>query len=663
MYDTVELHPGADSPRQEKHGTLALDPMHIPGIDPDDPRGLIPVTLMSAPLHVEIPMWNPEPEPLDSPHILMLHWRRGGFERVVDQCEIVAPPPPLPDIHVMHVPQEILREQSGTVELYYSVTDSFGNPSFMDPKVLTVDMDRPLLVRPEDRLQFDVEPVPVMDEQYLLDHPQVAFHLPVYNVRADKDRIEFRLSNIPNPPPSGPVGEYTLASSNDPLVVYLGAEAFRTLVNGDAYIFYRVFDEAGNYSDRSAGLAFQLALKPLPGVLPKPQIAPPAYDDSLIKRDDARAGVFVRITEYANWAPGDQVLVYWKGRAAPIQEVTGFPFDVEIPWSVLRGPLTDPLVAESVPVHYEIIRDNLPPFRSFAILVDVNLTVAGQDHVDAPALLNANLPVAEIWGITSNLQNVVNHDDNPAGARARVVLYENPLPGHVLGFFWNGIGPVASYTVQAGDVEGQLVFSTVIPWAVMEGIINPALPVYYTTSNGVNEQQANNTLVNVNTGALISFRPPVLGHTLTGPAGYLSCCSKPEIFYGVTWQIAPDERFELNDEVHFFWEGYISNNWEPPALEESKFQQVLIFDTHDKLEKGLDVVVEPYEDRVVPMRDYGSASASYKLRRGGSLIGESVPKRIRIDLTYAGSGDYCKAGDIISCSTEGVATLEERKEH
>lgn len=662
MSDTDELHPGDDSPWQKKQATLALSPLVVPGIDPNDPRGLIPISLMGGPLCVEIPPWDPEPDPLNTPHILRLHWRREGSAREVDQRKIFAPPPPLPDIHVMHVPLEILREQSGTVEVYYSVTDSYGNPSFMDPKLLTVDIDRPQLVRPEDRLGFVDEPLPVMDEQYLLDYPHVAFHLPFYNIRADRDRVEFRLANVPNPPASAPVGAYTLVSSNDPLVVYLEAAAFRTLANGDAYIFYRVFDEVGNYSERSAGLAFQLALKPMPGELPMPQIAPPAYDDSLIKRDDARANVFVRITAYPNWAPGDQVRVYWKHRAAPIQEVTGFPFDVEIPWNVLRGPLTDPLIAESVPVHYEIIRGNLPPFRSFAISVDMNLTVAGQDHADAPALLNVDLPLAEVWGLTSNLQNVVNHEDNPAGARARVLLYENPQPGQVLGFYWNGIGPVASYTVQPGDVEGQLVFSTVIPWAVMEDIINPALPVYYTTSNGVNEQQANNTRVNVNTGALIEFLLPVLEHTLTGGGGYLSCCSTPEIFSGVRWKIAPDVRFELNDEVFFFWEGYCSSNWAPPVLEESKFSQVLVFDTQGKLENGLDVLVKPYEDRVLPMRDYGSASAWYQVRRGGSLIGKSLPRRIRIDLIYPGSGGYCQAGDIISCSNEGVATLEGKRQ-
>ncbi|MCJ7959398.1 MAG: hypothetical protein MUW57_23350 [Pseudomonas sp.] len=611
---------------------------------------------MLAPLEVRIPMWNPPPEPLDSPHILTLYWERGGSVVYSDSLTITSPPPPLLPEYVMFIPLLVLRAQSGQVQLYYSITDSFGGVSVLDPKrTLTVDMDAPRLLNPTDRLDFVTSPMPAVDETYLSDHPQVAFHVPPYVGRDDHDQIHFYLSNSANPPVAGEDGTYELVSSTDPLIALLDADAFRHLSNGDAYLFFRIFDEAGNFSDRSAGLAFQLALTAMPGPRPDPQIVPPRYDDLLINREDARAGVFVRVRAYTDWAPGDEVIVYWKGRPTVSTPVTSFPVDVEIPWDVLRGPLTDPLVAEAVPVRYEIIRGSLPPFPSFNILVNVNLTVAGQDHANAPALLNQDLPVAQVWGLVSNTQNVVNHDDNPAGARARVFLYENPLPGQILRFYWNGTGPVATYTVQAGDVEGQLVFSTVIPWAVMAGFIDPALPVYYTTSNGVNDQQTRNTLVNVNTGALIAFPAPILRHTLVGGASYLSCCSKPEVFSGVAWQVAPDDRFELNDEVMFFWEGYGNNNWEPPVIDDSKYDDVKSFDNNSDLMNGLSFNVEPYEQKVVPMRNYGSARVWYRVRRSGAFIGESLSRRIRIDLNYS-TGGYCKAGDIISCSAEGVPT-------
>lgn len=642
-------------------GVLARDEMDIPGVDPADPIGLIKAAFMLAPLEVRIKQWAPPPEPLDTPHILTLHWVRGGVEVFSTDKEVTAPPPDLPDEHILHIPLPVLREQSGPVDIYYSVTDSFGGVAEPAPrKRLTVDMDSPQLLNPADHMEFLVPPSPVVDETYLIDNDPVGLTVPPYTGRDDGDNIHFYVSNLANPPEGSEVGVYVLVSATDPLIAYLDADVFRTLNNGPAYLFHRIFDRAGNFSIRSAGLPFTLSLIPAPGPRPLPEIFPAErYSDGLINREDARAGIFVRVNLYLNWAPGDRVIVYWKGRPTPIQDVLGFPTDVLIDWTVLRGPLIEPLVPETVPVRYEIIRGSLPPFPSFNISVNQNLTIAGQDHGNAPAVLNLDLPVAEVWGLVSNTQNVVNHSDNPAGARARVLLYDNPAAGQILRFFWNGIGPVATYTVQAGDTAGQLVFSSVIPWAVMAGIIHPALPVYYTTDNGVNIQQSDNALVNVNTGALIQFPMPVLKHTLVGGGVKLTCCSMPEIFYGVTWHVVSDDRFELGDVVHFRWAGFDNNNWSPPFISESIYTENRSFNTGADLENGLSFIVQPYEDKVVPMRDSRTAQAWYEVRRAGALIGESPPRRIRVDLLYPEIG-YCKAGDVILCTSDGIATLINR---
>lgn len=657
MSSTPNPGTGTGSASLNAKGVLSLAPMDITGVDPLDPAGLIKRNVLLADLEVKIPMWGPGPVPLDSPHTLDLILMQGAAVIHTESKTVTAPPPPFPTEHVLYIPTIVMQSLSGTVQLYYVVTDSFGGRSELVPKrTLTIDQNNPELVDPAHHLEFVVPPSPAVNETYLLNNDPVAFDLLPYTGRSDGDKIHLYLSNSANPPVAGPDYIYELVLSGDPLIVYLPADKFRGLINGAAFIFYRIFDRAGNFSVRSAGLPFQLALIPLPGPRPLPEIYPPErYSDALINREDARAGIYVRINGYTDWAPGDQVRVYWKGRPAPLQEVFGFPTDVPIDWSVLRGPLTAPLAPETVPVRYEIIRGSLPPFPSFAIPVNVNLTVAGQDHANAPALLNLDLPVAEVWGLVSNTKNVVNHDDNPAGARARVLLYQDPQPGQIVRFYWNGIGPVASYTVQPGDVEGQLVFSTVIPWAVMEGFIHPALPVYYTTSNGVNDQQADNTFVNVNTGTLIQFPAPVLNHTLVGGAGNLSCCSQPEVFFGVHWHVTADPFFELNDVVRFFWEGYDNNNWSPPVIVESMFAENGVFNNSADLANGLNFVVAPYEDKVVPMKDFGTAKAWYQVRRGGALIGESLPRRIRVDLNYS-SGGYCKAGDVISCSNTGVAT-------
>ncbi|MBO0496771.1 hypothetical protein [Pseudomonas sp. Marseille-Q1929] len=646
-------------PQLTHSGTvLALGPMEIPGVDPLDPEGLVPVHLLLTDLLVRVPRWLPAPEPADTPHRLFLIWLRDGIERQADFRLVNAPPPPLPPFIEVHVPLLMLRERSGTVELFYRVVDSEGQSSELDPKLtLTIDLDGPELLRPDDQLSFVTPPVTGIDELYLATNDPVRFNVPPYLRRSRLDRIEMFLSNSPNPPAAGPDGVHILENISDPLVVELAADAFRRLNNGPAFIFYRVFDRAGNFSTRSAGLPFVLNLIASPGVpLAAPRIRPPAYDDSLIKRDDARAGVVVLIDPYLNWASGDHARVFWDDRpVADAPVLDGVVTEVPIPWLTMRGPLPV-LVAEEVRVRYEIIR-GLSTFPSFARRIQQDFRVAGQDHAGAPALLNPDLPLAEVRGLVSDEPNVVDHRDQDVGARARVFLYDDPQPGQVLRFFWNGIGPVATKTVQPGEVGGQLVFSSVIPWAVMEGIINPALPVYYTTDNGVNQQQSANTLVNVNTGAVASFPVPVIRHTLLGGTGtFLTCCSSPEIFFGVTWEVVPHADFELNDEIRFFTHGYNNNGWDDPVVEESRFAERQSFSTPMDLANGLKFTVAPFDPVVYSLRLRSTAQAWYEVWRGPSKIGQSVLRRFRVDLAYPTVG-FCKAGDVISCSSDGVPTL------
>ncbi|WP_251029443.1 hypothetical protein [Pseudomonas fluorescens] len=190
---------------------LALPPMDIPGVDPLDPRGLVAARLLLAPLLVRIPLWAPPPEAADTPHRLSLFWERDGLQRLADFQIINAPPPDLPAFIEMHVPLAMLRERSGTVELYYRVVDSEGQPSELDPKLtLTIDMNSPELLRPNDALSFVNDPIAGVDEDYLANFNPVRFNLPRYQGREAWDHIEMFLSNSPNPPAAAPDGVYIL---------------------------------------------------------------------------------------------------------------------------------------------------------------------------------------------------------------------------------------------------------------------------------------------------------------------------------------------------------------------------------------------------------------------------------------------------------------------
>lgn len=249
-------------------GVLSLAPMDITGVDPLDPTGLIKRNVLLADLEVKISMWGPGPVPLDSPHILDLILMQGATVIYTQSKTVTAPPPPFPIEHVLYIPTLVMQSLAGLVQLYYVVTDSFGGPSELDPKrTLTIDQSNPELLDPADHLEFVVPPSPAVDETYLLNNDPVALHLLPYTGRSDGDDIHLYLSNSANPPVAGPDYIYKLVLSSDPLIVYLPADKFRVLISGAAFIFYRIFDRAGYFSVRSAGLPFQLSLIPLPGHL------------------------------------------------------------------------------------------------------------------------------------------------------------------------------------------------------------------------------------------------------------------------------------------------------------------------------------------------------------------------------------------------------------
>lgn len=64
----------------------------------------------------------------------MIYWERAGTVVYSDSIIVQSPPPPVPDMYTLFIPLLVLRAQSGPVELYYSVTDSFGGRSELNPK-------------------------------------------------------------------------------------------------------------------------------------------------------------------------------------------------------------------------------------------------------------------------------------------------------------------------------------------------------------------------------------------------------------------------------------------------------------------------------------------------------------------------------------------------
>lgn len=649
--------PGTGSRRND---VLMLDEFEeIVGVPVSDPEGLIISPYRDMPLECLIKKWLPGPT-LGRTNTLQLIWRVGGVdvvadEFVFDETSYAAAFFPYP----LHVPVDYMLDFDAVIALRYRIKEE-GSPDVDSPsRPLRLDRNAPVFTSPSDTPHFD-DPTIVasgITEAVLLANEYISVILPPFTVRAAGDRVALYLSDETPPFPSIPTLFTTFNFTDDPLVIEVHRDFFRALPNGTAYLTARAFDRSGNYSPLSASSAFQVNLIPSPADLPAPDIRPPAYLDLLLKRDDARAGIAARIpSAYTGYMPGDQVVMIWDGRSVlPAVTITGFPFAVTIPWSILRVP--GPLVREHVPVRYEIHRPGISPFPSPVAFFWVDWTLAGQDHAGAPALLNPTLAPVRVIGNGSGLTNELDIRDQVSGASVWVRLYVDPQPGEVLALYWGSRGPLAYYTVQTGDVFDQLVqFVPIVSGAdiVAEGN-HPALPVFYTTSNGVNEQHAPETLVNVHVDPPVALAAPIIGHTK--PNGvYVTCESVPAICHGVRWTVPADTHMQLNDEVRFFWQGFLNNNWSSP-IDGTDFEaQVLV--NADHLVNGVLFVVLPWETKVEPMRDFASATATYYVYRGGALIGESSVGRVRLDRKYPGSGNICQPGDVGFCDGTDVQWLE-----
>lgn len=633
-----------------------LDSVTIPGVNTTDGRGVVPLALLLAPLKVLVPAWEPAPraaqggDPGDPVHTLQLRWVSDDGDRLLAEKTVLAPPPAIPnfDEHEIEIPLIHLRSRSRVAQLYYTVLTGDTGLTYNTSRVtITIDLEAPTLIAPTDKAQFVVPPVPAIDAQYLTAHQPTAFYIPVYSVRAPNDRVEFFLSNTPKPALKPADGGSLVNFSTTPWTATLNSDAFRDLNSGPAYVFYRVYDETGNYSNMSAGLPFVLGLG-----LPAPSIRPPIYNDQLIKRDDARVneggGVFVGIDAYPGWSAAAQheVIVYWDDRPTTRRVVTQLPFDVDIPWTVLRGPAAV-LQAQTVQVRYEIYGLNPTPTSSLSLPVNVNLTIAGQDHPNAPALLNPTLAPVEIVGRT--VTNTLGDSDRGYPVRVRVRLFDTPKVGESLNLFWNGVGPVSTYSVKAGDIAGTWVFFPDVPWSVVAGTSVTPYSVHYTTNNGFNEQRSPITSVNTQ---FIPLPAPVIQHTLTN--GYLNCSSKTDLVNGVPWsmlengvrwKIAPNSNIREGDTLKCTWQGFNENNW-------STVNTNVVVSRSLRWEQantvaGAIIVFDSFDTVLLPLRKFCSATATYQVLRDNAVVSESLPGRVRVDLTY-GTGRYCSPNGIVS---------------
>lgn len=620
---------------------LALEAPKVPVILKDEngqesPEGLLPRDALSVDLAVDVPNWSAAFTAEEPLYIIDISWtlEGGPFTSVFrDEYEE-------PGDKTLKVPRD--KMDQGTYSLSYRVNYG-GNHLYSALKRVTVDRSPPN--DNQEPVRLDMLDVPgVITDDYLTQHGKVEFQVPLYVDAKVRDRAIFYWSDDPTPPDSEiEIGEKTFNQQDiddKRLIITVPESVIRQRGTGQRYVFYRLRDWAGNRGPRSTLLAVSVDLNAAPGDLKPPRV--PLSVRGLLDRRHAREGavdegaVTVEIDEYDDVAVGDQILIKWNSHdlGSVDADPDGFPLKTTVPWATL---IDDGLGPAQATVLYRVRRGGTLTLPSPEIKVPYNFTVAGQDHDSAPALLNPTLAKLQVYGAVSNQLNTLLPGDFGKPAEARLTLYDNPLPGQKVFLYWGTIpSPVAEYEVKSGDVAGKIIPLS-IAWEFIEkDKVNPALPTWYTTSNGVNEQLAQVTPLNLAIVIIDNLPEPVFTHA--DRDGVLHCCARPRLWEGVWVHIKGNAAFAENDVVELTWQGCANQNGSSPiAGTDDSFEVTL---TDDQARDGFDVHVSDYPRLIAPMVDNGSALCRYYLRKHSGGLGSSKPDFVIINRTMP-SGAVC----------------------
>ncbi|RAS21134.1 MULTISPECIES: hypothetical protein [unclassified Pseudomonas] len=297
-------------PMDLTHNDGVLEPPLAPAMlddITDGAPGLLPVAALSQPLRIEVPQWPISSPGPDMPETLSLYW---GGELVDAKTWYAAINP---DELFIDVPTDSLLKE-GEFQVTYRVLGYNGVEIGSKPLTLTIDRTAPVLGGDRGRLEFpDLGSQPVTDK-FLKDNGEVLRgQVPVYQTFMPGDTIVYYWDD--EPLDNTQVGEVTLTSQDagNPVIIEYDGKMIRERGDGGRYAQYLVRDRAGNSSPVSVPKAVTVDAKPIPRVLPRPEVplATGSQEQVTLKLVDVDEPVEIRIPGTAVIHPGEPFTVEW----------------------------------------------------------------------------------------------------------------------------------------------------------------------------------------------------------------------------------------------------------------------------------------------------------------------------------------------------------------
>jgi hypothetical protein len=640
--DAINKENAAGFAAAEAAGVATVPTLPAPDISNVEPDGLILIKYLFDDLVVKLTKpWQFLPQLGESDFVTFIWHVEGSVAFDLEPIELVGP------ITADDFPVEVTIPQayflnSAKVRVSYRV-----NNLFVDSEVFEVSSDRTIII---DRVapgggqvlnaaRFLLDPITEYDSSNATAEVDVPGD---YLDRKAFDTVLCYLSDRDTLPTRPAIHEQSFAAVSGPMRVNIPMAEIRKFAGAPLlYFFYRLRDRAGNISAQYSFVASTgLQLNAPPANLSVPEV--PAYDsDLLVNREDARRIVSVRVRHYDNLLADDQCVVEWDGIKLPPVPVSALPFSVSVEWSVLIAKGANLRRIINLPVRYSILRagDTVGPgIISPVKRVTVDMTIAGQENPQAPALLNRQLALVNIHGAVSQIPNRLDSSDANQPVRASFTLFDNPVQGERALLFWPGQAtPVATYLVKPGDVGGKIVdFDNRIDWQVIQaGGSNANTLVSYQTDNGVNQQLSPDQTVFVSLTPPISYPKPSFPQTAPHPHKWLACDAK--VWEGIKVVVNPAPNvLQPGDQVVLSWQGYLNypdRNPLPATADTFEYVWVAGDTTHE-------YIIEPYEALIRPLSDYAGGAARYSVFREGILQGTSATAYVPIDRKYS-TGKYC----------------------